>query len=55
MRMQSSSHPLKMNLPFLGRHRDMQITFANAIFMIGLSYLVFQMIMSLPEQVANIA
>ena len=33
----------------------MQITFANAIFMIGLSYLVFQMIMSLPEQVANIA
>jgi len=44
-----------MNFPFLGRHRDRQMTLANAILMIGLSYLVFQMIMSLAEQVANIA
>jgi hypothetical protein len=53
--MQSSSHPLKMNFPFLGRHKDRHMTLANAILMIGLSYLVFQTIISFPEQVANIA
>ena len=52
--MQSSSHPLKMNFPFFGRHNDRHTTFGRAIFIIGFSYLVFQIMMSLPEHVANI-
>jgi hypothetical protein len=44
-----------MNFPFLGRHKDKHISFAKAILMIGFSYFVFQTIISLAEQVANMA